>query len=142
MNKNKETLKSMNSLLQGEYMALETFNVFISKVNDDSTKKTLREVQGHHRENIKVLANYIQDLGGQPDENLGFKGTMADMKLNMDLKGKNDHYIIEKVIEGETNGINMAEKVLRGNLDDKSRDFAGEILHSDRKYLDKLKTLM
>ncbi|NLM04466.1 MAG: hypothetical protein GX214_05545, partial [Clostridiales bacterium] len=50
--------------------------------------------------------------------------------------------IIEKAIEGETKGVNMAEKVLRGDLDDRSRDIAGEILEKDRKSIDKLKRLL
>jgi len=36
----------------------------------------------------------------------------------------------------------MAEKVLRGELDDKSRDIAGEILHKDRKSIEELKNLL
>jgi len=36
----------------------------------------------------------------------------------------------------------MAEKVLRGNLDDKSRNVAGEILQNDRKSIDMLKGLI
>ncbi len=143
MEKKSETIKSLNQLLQGEYMGVDVFNIFISKVENENVKSTFREIQGHHRENIETLANYIQDLGGKPDENLGLKGTMADMKINMEL-GSNpqDTYVINKAIEGETQGINMAEKVLRGNLDNHSRDLAGEILHQDRKSLDKLKRLM
>jgi len=36
----------------------------------------------------------------------------------------------------------MAEKVLRGNLDDKSRKLAGEILQNDRESIKKLKGLI
>lgn len=36
----------------------------------------------------------------------------------------------------------MAEKVLRGDLDDRSRDIAGEILEKDRKSIEKLKKLL
>jgi hypothetical protein len=35
----------------------------------------------------------------------------------------------------------MAEKVLRGSLDNKSRDIAGEILHRDRRAIDELNSL-
>jgi hypothetical protein len=36
---NKETIQSLNQLLQGEYMAVESFNIFISKVEDENVKK-------------------------------------------------------------------------------------------------------
>jgi bacterioferritin len=70
------------------------------------------------------------------------KGKMADINVNMDLGFKTDTAeIIKKAVEAETKGVNMAEKVLRGNLDDKSRDLAGEILHKDRSSIDKLNSL-
>lgn len=138
-----ETIQSLNQLLQGEYMAVESFNNFISKLADANVKKTFQEVQQQHRENIEKLAGYIQEIGGRPEENLGMKGIMGDMKINMDLgSDATTADIIAKAIEGETKGVNMAEKVLRGNLDDKSRDIAGEVLHKDRKSIDKLKSLL
>jgi septum site-determining protein MinC len=48
----------------------------------------------------------------------------------------------KKAIEGETKGVNMAEKVLRGDLDERSRDIAGEILQQDRKSIEKIKNLL
>lgn len=143
MENDKETIKSLNSLLLGEYMAIESFNNFISKIEEDHVKDTFQEVQKQHRENVQILADYIQDLGGQPEENLGMKGKMADMKINMNLGSDADSIeIIEKAIDGETQGVNMAEKVLRGTLDDKSRDLTGEILKNDRDSIAKLKTLI
>jgi len=139
VNDNNETVKSLNELLQGEYMAIESFNNFISKTEDEDIKNCLKEVQDQHRDNIDKLASYIQDIGGQPHENLGLKGKMADVKLNMDLGSNSDSSeIVKKAIEGETKGVNMAEKVLRGNLDDKSRGLAGEILEQDRNSINKL----
>ena len=67
---------------------------------------------------------------------------MAGMKLSMDLGFKHDSKeIIQKAIEGETQGVNMAEKVLRGNLDENSRQIAGQILENDRTSIDRLRTL-
>ncbi|NLX71049.1 MAG: DUF2383 domain-containing protein [Clostridiales bacterium] len=139
----KNTIKSLNQLLQGEYMAVEIFNNFISRTKNENMKQVFKKVQKQHRENIDKLASYIQDIGGKPEENLGIKGKKGDIKINMDLGSDADTYeIIEKAIEGETQGVNMAEKVLRGELDDKSRDIAGEILHKDRKSIEELKNLL
>lgn len=143
MDNKKEILKALNDLLQGEYMAVESFNNFIPRIEDNKIKKTFQKVQVHHRNNINTLATYIQNKGGKPDENLGFKGFMGDMKLNMEMSKEIDAKdIISKIIEGETKGINMAEKVLRGNLDNESREVAGKILESDREYLDVIKSLI
>lgn len=136
-----ETIKSLNELLQGEYMAIESFNNFISRLEDKSIKATFQDVQKQHRKNTETLANYIQNIGGRPDENLGIKGKMGDIMINMELGSGSDDEVVEKAIEGETKGVNMAEKVLRGRLDEKSRDIAGEILENDRKSIERLKIL-
>ncbi len=138
-----KTIESLNQLLQGEYMAVESFNNFISKVEDERVKGCFQEVQKQHRDNIEKLAGYIQDMGGKPEENLGMKGKMSEMKLNMDLGAKVDtEEIIEKAIAGETKGVNAAEKILRGELDDQSRKITGEILERDRNSIDKLRSLL
>lgn len=143
MSHNTETIESLNELLQGEYMAVESFNNFISRVDDENVKNQFKDVQQKHRKNIEKLADYIQNLGGQPNESLGMKGKMGEMQLNMSLGSRADtHTIVEKAIEGEVKGVNMAEKVLRGNLDDKSRDIAGEILKEDRESIDMLRKLV
>lgn len=141
MAKNKEVINALNELLQGEYMAVESFNNFISRV-DDTIKHGFQDIQKQHRENIDILADYIQNIGGKPDENLGMKGKMAELKMNMDLAGSNPKEIIEEAIEGETKGIEMIEKILRGNLDDKSREITGGILENDRQSIGKLKKLL
>ncbi|MGI6748103.1 MAG: DUF2383 domain-containing protein [Anaerovoracaceae bacterium] len=143
MNNTTETMKSMNELLQGEYMAIESFNNFISRIEDANVKNSFQEIQKQHRENVQMLATYIQDAGAQPDENLGMKGFMGNIKLNIDLGQQSDtKEVIKKAIEGETKGVNMAEKVLRGNLDEKSRELAGKILKNDRISIDRLKNLL
>jgi len=138
-----QTVKVLNELLQGEYMAVESFNNFISRIRDDNIKKEFQRIQQQHRSNIEKLATFIQNMGGQPDENLGIKGKMGDLKVNMDLGFKADDFeILKKALEGETRGIHMAEKILRGKLDDKSRELVGEILQKDRMAVHKLKTLL
>ena len=67
---------------------------------------------------------------------------MGDIKVNIDLGLKTDDTeIVKKAIEGETKGVNMAEK-FEGKLDDKSREVVGEILQKDRRSIDKLKVLI
>ena len=103
MAENTENIKALNQLLQGEYMAVEGFNTFISKLEDEQVKSCFQAVQKQHRQNIDVLANYIQDIGRKPDESLGMKGKMGQIKVNVDLGFKhNTAEIIKKAVEGET----------------------------------------
>lgn len=142
MNNKSEEIKSLNEMLLGEYMAVDVFNLFISKIDDEHTKNIFQQVQNTSRDNIKTLANHIQNIGGKPDENLGLKGKMTDMELSMELGAKADTTrVIEKSIEGMTKGVNMTEKVLRGKLSEGSRSLVGEILENDRKSIAKLHSL-
>lgn len=139
MNQEKE-IDSLNKLLLGENMAVNSFNVFISKIKEKEVKKVFQEVQDKHRENIKNLADYIQNHGSQAKENIGLKGKMANMKVGRELGDEADvEKILKEAINGEKQGINMAEKVLRGKLDDKTRQLAGDVLHNDRMSLDRLR---
>ncbi|HRC81415.1 MAG TPA: DUF2383 domain-containing protein [Sedimentibacter sp.] len=141
MDNKTDLINSLNDLLQGEYMAIESFNNFINRLKDKETKTIFQDIQKQHRKNAEILANYIQNIGGRPDENLGIKGKMGDIMLNMELGSSLDHEVISKAIEGETKGVNMAEKVLRGNLDNESRNVAGQILQNDRESIKKLEGL-
>lgn len=141
MSEQDKTIEALNDLLQGENMAVEAFNIFISKAKDENIKKTFQEVQNQHRENMSVVANHIQDLGYKPNEKLGFKGIMGDFMINMDLAGKDDSQIINKAMEGINKGINMTEKISRGNLDTESRKIVGQVLEEDRSSLAKLRRL-
>lgn len=141
MDNKDEKIKSLNKLLQGEYMAIESFNNFINRIEDEETKTTFQMVQKQHRKNADTLASYIQNVGGRAKENLGLKGRIGDIRLNMELGSSIDYEVVKKAIEGETKGINMAEKVLRGNLDDASRNLAGEVLQYDRESIKNLEGL-
>lgn len=142
MGNNLEMIKSLNQLSQGEHMAIESFNNFISKLEDKNIKTTFQDIQRQHRKNAEILAEYIQNMGGKPDENVGMKGKMSDIMLDMELGLGSDNEVIKKAIDGETKGVNMAEKVLRGKLDDNSREFVGEILEKDRGSIERLKSLI
>lgn len=138
----KKELSSMNKLLQGEHMAVEAFNTYIDKLQNANDKKVFEEVQNQHRDNMSTISNYIQDSGYKPNEKLGLKGTFSEAMVNMQIRdGSSRTKIINKAIEAETKGINMAEKSTRGNLDDSSRQIIGDILHQDRMSLDKIRTL-
>lgn len=143
MKDNKEKIKVLNELLQGEYMALESFNLFLSRIGDHDASNTLMEVQKEHRNNIERLSNYILEIGGKPEENTGMKGRMGQMMLRQQLGSSSDvNEVIEKAIDGETKGINKTEKILRGNLDEESRNITGQILQNDRNSIDKLRNLL
>lgn len=139
---NKNTVKALNQLLQGEHMAVEVFEKFIDKTDTQSVRRTFMEAQKTHRENINRLDRHISELGEKPKHGVGVMGKIGEFKLNVELIGKKDSsQLIEKAIEGVYKGINMAEKITRGELDNSSRLLVGKILKKDRSNLIKLQNL-
>ena len=67
---------------------------------------------------------------------------MSELMLNMKLNYKDSNEVLEKAIEGETQGINMAEKLLRGTLNDEARTITELVLDNDRQSINKLKSIL
>ncbi|WP_432407383.1 DUF2383 domain-containing protein [Wukongibacter sp. M2B1] len=141
MSKKDKIIDVLNNLLQGENMAVDAFNIFINKAQDENIKKTFQEIQNQHRENMGVISNYIQDLGYKPKEKLGIKGVMSDFMISIDLTGKDDSQTLSKAISGEDKGINMVEEIMKIDLDDESKRLVNQILEEDRSSLAKLRRI-
>lgn len=142
MSKEHKKIDVLNAFLQGENMALGSFNIFIEKVKDENIKKVFEEIQNQHKENIANLTSYMLDSGYGPKEKLGLKGIIADIMTNMHLAGEKDIEILNEAIEGEDKGINMAEDISNIDLDDDSRKVVNQILEENRSILARLKRLV
>lgn len=139
---NKDTAKALNQLLQGEHMAIEVFDKFISKADSNSVKRTFIEVKKFHRENIENLGRHITNMGAKPRHTKGLSGKIGELMLDIELMGKKDSkHLVEKAIEGVYKGINKAEQITRGNLDNDSRILVGNVLKKDRNSLMMLQNL-
>lgn len=138
----KKEYNSVNKLLQGEHMAVEVFNTFINKLDNETDKRVFQDIQNQHRNNMSNISSYLQRAGQKPNEKLGIKGAVGEAMVYVQMwNKKNRSQIISKAVKGETNGVNMAEKAVRGNLDDTSRRLVGEVLSKDRMSLNKLQNL-
>lgn len=137
---NKKSINTLNQLLQGEQMGVDSFNVIIDKIHDKDMKESFQAMQEDYREHSSQLAKRIQDLGGQPNEKLGFKGVMADSMLNINLTiNDDDSNILDKAIMGVGKGVEMATEIAKGDLDTESERLVRRILDEDRRHLDIMK---
>lgn len=133
---NKKSINTLNQLLQGEQMGVDSFNVVIDKIHCDDMKNSFQKMQEDYRKHSSQLAKRIQDLGGQPNEKLGLKGVMADAMLNINLTANDsDEHVLEKAIAGVGKGVSMAEEIAKGDLDSESEELVKKILDEDRKHI-------
>ncbi len=130
----KETIKQLNQFLQGNYMAIHTYDKYIQRIDDESIKKTLQTIQQNHKKHAAMIAERIQNLGGIPAHDVSFSGKVAEwigtMKGTFETKD-----ILKDAIAGEKRGIEKSKQLLDGSLDSKSFILVTHILNEDEKHI-------
>ena len=69
----------LNSLLNGEISAVETYNHAIQQVKDTHLIPSLEDCRNSHAIRVEKLRNYIEELGFPANENAGLWGTVANL---------------------------------------------------------------
>ena len=136
-------VKTLNEVLQGEYMAFHAFGDVVDKIEDPSLRNELYHIQSIHQENALKISKRMEELGGHPRENRGFSGLMADVMLRLDTTLHQDpQYILKKLYDGEDKGIAAVEEIVEGDLDQESAQLVQEILSTDHDNLKQLQNLI
>jgi len=141
-NKDNVVIEELNSLLEGNYMAIHGYERYIQHVKDPNIKKELQRIQQEHKQNSALIAERIQNLGGVPVDGPGFMGSMAEVMNKFKGTSDDTEFILKDAAESENKGIKMAEELVRGNLDDESRKVVEKILDVNRKHVSQLNNLL
>lgn len=139
---NDDIVKELNAYLKGEYMGIHAYEHYIQQVTDPSVKKELQRIQQEHKLHAAKLAERIQNLGGKAVEDNGVMLSIREGMLN--LKGFPDdiNEILQDAIKGQEKGMLMAEEIVRGDIDEESRQIVEENLDEDREHLNRLNNLL
>lgn len=135
-------VNELNTFLEGNYMAIQTYDKYINHVEDARLKKILQEIQQDHKKHAMVIAERIQNLGGMPAKDAGLKGNMAQMMKNLQGTTKDDPSIIKDALVGEERGIKMSQELLEGDLDPESLRIVEEVLARDEEHVKMLGELL
>lgn len=137
----KNVIEELNEFLEGNYMAIHTYDQYIFHCDDEKTKQLLQKIQQQHKEHATMIAERIQNLGGLPIHDVGLKGKMVEMATK--IKGTKDTIsLIKDAISGETRGIETSKKILDGDLDEESLRIVKEILKRDEDHVKLLKNYL
>lgn len=135
---NSQVVKELNTFLEGNYMAILSYERYIQHVADPDVKKVLQDIQQEHKQHAIKVAERIQNLGGVPADDAGIQGGMVEF-MNRFKKATDDpNFILQDALKGEEKGIQISEKMVRGDLDPESLTLVKEILNEDRSHLDQL----
>lgn len=138
-----KVFEELNSVLKGEQMAVEAYDRFIREVNDISLKKEFEKIQTDHKRHVDELGKHIKANGGQPKYSTGFSGTMASAMSTIKNIGDNEPIdILKQAYDGEDKGIWMAEELIKGDLDENSRELVKGMLSKDHEHLKTMANLI
>lgn len=128
-------INELNTVLKGEQMAIDSYSRFIEEIKDENIKDELRRIKDDHKKHAAALAGHIRALGGKADSGTGLAGIMAGAKQLVQGIGTTDIKVLQSAYDGEDKGIGMTEEVIKGDLDDQSRDLVMGILSEDHDHL-------
>jgi bacterioferritin len=134
----KKVVKELNAYLKGEYMAIKAYGNFMERTKDLSVKQELQNIQRDHYKHAAKVSERIRQLGGKPVNSAGLMGTMSDMKNLIKRNSDGTRFILKDAGRGEYRGIQMAEEVVKGDLDQESLKLIKDILDEDRSHVSKL----
>ncbi|MFT5875918.1 MAG: bacterioferritin [Clostridium sp.] len=127
---NSENIKDLNSILEGEYVAINSFNTIIEHAKDENTKNELQRIQQTHKEHASQIATRIQNLGGNPTDGIGIEGIISETISNIKHIGTTDiTSYLKEALQGETMGIKIVNDLLAGSYDPSSSQFLNTIIN-------------
>jgi uncharacterized protein (TIGR02284 family) len=127
---------TLNSLLQGELSAIETYQQALQKVGDDPSAAELRRVEYEHREAATALRQRVHEDGGRPEATSGAWGAWAKLVEGVS-KLFGDAAALKALKEGEEHGIKQYEAALKETkLDGDTRTLiSAQLLPQTRSHL-------
>jgi len=138
----KDVVKELNAYLKGEYMGIHAYEHYIKHTQDPNLKSELQRIQQEHKLHAAKTAERIQNLGGKAVEDNGIRLSMSEVMMNMKNYPNNNDGIITGVLKGQEMGVNQAEEIVKGDLDQESLQVIKSNLDEDKAHINQLNQLM
>jgi bacterioferritin len=132
---NDSVINELNTILRGEQMAVESYELFISNADDEKIRRLFEQFREDHREHADLLTERIHGLGAVPGKGTGIPGMFSQIKLEFETRKKDSEEILKRACFGEDKGVKMTEEIVKGDLDPESAELVGRILSKDREHL-------
>lgn len=137
--KNEMIVDSLNKYLQGVYMAIDTFNHYLSMAEEEDTKKVILNIYMYYKESAILVIDRICDLNGQNQDDTGFIGKVTEVFTNIKdkLTVKCDDNLLTEAYKSIETGLQMGHKFINeNNLDPISRELVLKDLKNQDALLD------
>lgn len=133
----KEDIKQLNSFLQDELAAVETYHQCIEKVDDAQISASLANLQQSHQTRADLLTRRIQEIGGQPEKSSGMWGTVSKM-VEGGARLFGDKSAISALEEGEDRGRDNYQGKIERLAPENQQFVSAELLPEQKRSHDML----
>lgn len=138
-----ETLDTLQALLQGEAIAIHTYDTFIPEMKEPEAKTTFQDIRSGHRRHLDQLSRRIEELGHRPRIQPGLRMKMAELMMDMRTRvGIAPNKMVRWALKGEDMGLTAAQEVSAGDLDEVSQELLSDILMDSSEYVNQLVELI
>lgn len=142
-NMNSEDIKNLNSILEGEYIAIKSFDGLIRHADDVNAKNELKKIQKTHKQHASQLSTKIQDLGGNPHRGIGIDGMVSGTISNIKHIGTTDNVsYLKEALQEENLGTKAVNEMLTSNTDLSSDQLLNEIISQHQTNINSLNNLI
>lgn len=138
----KKIVKELNMFLQGNYMAVYSYEQYIQKINDPKVKDIFKMIQKNHQDHIKLITNRVKALGGNPVNKIHFMKQFVSWMRFFTKRTTALPHIIKDAQTGEYRGIRKSQQMLEGSLDKASAKMVEKILDKDMEHVELLTGLL
>ncbi len=139
---NEIIVEELITILRGTYMGIRAFEHYIQELDKTDLKQNFQTMQQDLKQNASKLAKRIQDLGGVPADSEGISGSIHSFMHKVKLP-HDKNKIIEDAIEGIDNyGVHYSEELVKGDLDETSKQIVEDVINTNRRHVGKLKQLL
>lgn len=139
-----EDINILNTVIKGEVMAVESYNVFIKNIDDRLLRGDLRGLQQVHRNHIAMLAKCIQEMGQIPGESAGFTGYMSNRILNNKTANSKDKTILKEMEDTNEKGLNTLRDIIENgkkNISKSTLQIVEKVYEEDLRNVNKIKEI-
>ncbi len=133
-----EQAQSLCKILKGEYMGIDAYQKYLSRLHDPAIRVNLERHQLGMRQMVSELESYLRNAGVDPPAGPGWTGLVGQAHLALGLRGEpDDRTVLDAVYHGMKLGVDQTDAEL-DILDGSAKEIAAKHLQRNKDYLEEV----
>ncbi len=139
MDQKSAAFDSLQALLNGQSIAIHTYDAFIPEVKDPELKAVFQKIRSGHRKQLDQVTRRIEELGYRPRIKLNPGMKLGELIIDARTRiGIAEEKMVRWALKGEDMGLTTTEEIVKGDLDEVSKELVDFILDDSNHYINEL----